>query len=89
MGGLGAQFEGKDINIPKEKGVRLPACEFALPDKKIIKCPIELRFFYQDTAYNHLRVGGRFIHLSQSEERDIQRYIMQLEREILKTRPGE
>ena len=88
VGGIGVQFEGEDVNIPKEKGAQLPACEFVLPDKKVIKCPLELRFFYQDTAYNHLRIGGRFLHLSQNEERGIQRYIMQLEREILKTRPA-
>jgi len=87
IGGLCAQFEKNTIHFPQEKGLRLPACRFSLPGGQKIETEFELCFFYQDTAYNTTRIGGKFLSLQQFEERDVQRYIMHLEREILKTRP--
>lgn len=88
IGGLCAQFDKGIVNFPLSQGLRLPSCRILLPGAQKIETEFELCFVYQDTAYNYVRVGGKFLSLQKFEERDIQRYIMQLEREILKTRPS-
>ncbi|MDT8404498.1 flagellar brake protein [Sulfuriflexus sp.] len=83
LGGLGLQFEQKHA-LPFSNGMLLPSCQFSTPGKPEFECALEVRNIRQDDNNRFVQVGTRFIKLDKQEERQIQRFVVQLEREMIK-----
>ncbi|WP_126453725.1 flagellar brake protein [Sulfuriflexus mobilis] len=83
LGGIAAQFAGKQT-MPFEKNMILPVCRFATGDKTDFECALEIRNIKAYEDKNMVRVGARFIHMGPIEERQIQRFVVQLERDMIR-----
>lgn len=83
QGGLGLQFEVKN-SLPFKNGMLLPVCQFATPGKPDFECALEVRNVRQDSNNRFVQVGTRFIKLGPQESRQIQRFVVQLERDMIK-----
>lgn len=83
LGGLGLQFELKN-SLPFRNGMILPVCQFSTPDKPDFECALEVRNVREDTNNRFVYIGTRFVKLAQQEERQIQRFVVQLERDMIK-----
>jgi c-di-GMP-binding flagellar brake protein YcgR len=83
LGGLGLQFELKNA-LPFKKGMVLPYCQFITPGKPEFECSLEVRNVREDTNNRFVHIGTRFVKLGKQEERQIQRFVVQLERDMIK-----
>jgi c-di-GMP-binding flagellar brake protein YcgR len=85
VGGIGTHLELHYV-LPLEQGTILPECVIELGPGETIANPIEVRFVGFEGFPRRLRLGGRFVNLSDALQRLIQRYVLTLEREWLKKR---
>ncbi len=85
VGGIGARFtpnEHEDIKT----GQRLEHCAIELPDSGIIRSALEV-CFVDRRSQHQLKLGGRFLDLTNADQQSISRFITGLERKRLKIRP--
>jgi c-di-GMP-binding flagellar brake protein YcgR len=61
-----------------------PCCQFITPGKPEFECSLEVRNVREDTNNRFVQVGTRFVKLGKQEERQIQRFVVQLERDMIK-----
>lgn len=83
LGGLGLQFELKK-SMPFRNGMLLPACQFATPGKPDFECALEVRNVREDSNERFVYVGTRFVELAKQDERQIQSFVVKLERDMIK-----
>ncbi len=85
-GGIGARFH----HVAADElrcGQRLESCAIKLPRGQTVHSALEVCFVDPSEAPAELKVGGRFIELNRGNEHMIARFIADLERQRLKTRP--
>lgn len=87
-GGIGALFHQVAAD-EFQCGERLENCVIELPRGHTVHSPMEVCFVDPSEAPAQLRLGGRFIELTRGNEHMIARFIADLERQRLKTRPKE
>lgn len=85
VGGIGTHLE-LHFTPGLEQGSILPSCVISLGPGETINNPIEVRSLGFDGLPRRLRLGGRFVKLSTTAQKTIQRYVLSLEREWLKKR---
>lgn len=77
-----------DIKVHKyselQKGTTIPTCQFSIPGSISVVNKAEVRFIKMDPETRKARIGARFVDLGGREERAIQRWVMLLERELIK-----
>lgn len=83
LGGLGLSFEVKNA-MPFKNGMILPTCQFATPGKPNFECSLEVRNVHPDDNNRFVHIGTRFVKLGKQEERQIQKFVVQLERDMIK-----
>ncbi len=85
-GGIGARFQHLAANELR-CGARIENCAIKLPRGHTIHSALEVCFVDPSEAPAQLKVGGRFVELTRANEHMIARFIADLERQRLKTRP--
>ncbi len=85
-GGIGARFHHVAADEVR-CGERLENCAIKLPRGQTVHSALEVCFVDPSKAPAQLKVGGRFIELNRGNEHMIARFIADLERQRLKTRP--
>jgi c-di-GMP-binding flagellar brake protein YcgR len=85
-GGIGAKIKGKHA-AAAEEGMIIPECEIQLPSGDTIACALEVRFISPPDAQGNVRIGGKFRALDKSQEKIVERFVVALERELLRKRP--
>lgn len=83
LGGMGLQFKIKE-SLPFKKGMLLPLCQFATPGKADFECSLEVRNVRQDSNNRFVHIGTHFVKLESQQQRQIQRFVVQLERDMIK-----
>jgi c-di-GMP-binding flagellar brake protein YcgR len=63
-------------------------CRIRIPQGGELSAEIELRFVSLDQRGHHLQVGGRFINLLGPQRNAMERFVMQLQREIIRRSRG-
>ncbi len=86
VGGIGAHLDAKTLE-ELDQGVLIPTCRFETPDRIEIASGLEIRFVQSEAQGKWLRIGGRFTRLDRQQERAIQRFVAQLDRELIKKKP--
>lgn len=82
LGGLGAVVPSREDIY---KGLVIPTCKIQLPqDPEPLQADLEIRFILPDTNNQMLRVGGRFSKLALEDKSRLRRFVMQLEREMIR-----
>ncbi len=87
-GGIGALFQRVAAD-EFQRGERHENCVIELPRGHTVQSTLEVCFVDPSEAPAQLRLGGRFVELSRGNEHVIARFIADLERQRLKTRPKE
>ncbi|MCK4871031.1 MAG: flagellar brake protein [Gammaproteobacteria bacterium] len=83
LGGLGLQFELKN-SMPFRSGMLLPTCQFAIPGKNDFECALEVRNVREDSNNRFVYIGARYVKLGRQEERQIQQFVVKLERNMIR-----
>jgi len=65
----------------------LPYCEIRLDDEKNITCQLEIRYADRNLKAKQQRIGGKFISLSNPDQRTIARLVIALQRELMRHLP--
>lgn len=79
--GIGATLGAIDQLNDNVKGY---SCRIHASDKEVITADLEVRFVKFDDTIKLLRVGGAFLHLTAPQRTQIDRFVMTLQREIIK-----
>ncbi len=87
-GGIGALFQQQTPDV-LQCGERVEHCVIRLPRNQTVQSALEVCFVDPSEAPAQLRMGGRFVDLTRGNEHLIARFIADLERQRLKTRPKE
>ncbi len=85
-GGIGARFRHVAAG-ELQCGEHLKTCAIRLPRGQTVHSALEVCFVDPSEAPAELKVGGRFVDLNRANEHMIARFIADLERQRLKTRP--
>ena len=85
-GGIGARFHHVGADELR-CGERIENCAVELPRGQAVHSALEVCFVDPSEAPAQLKVGGRFVELTRANEHTIARFIADLERQRLKTRP--
>ena len=85
-GGIGALFPQQTPDV-LQCGERVDHCVIRLPRNQTVHSALEVCFVDPSEAPAQLRIGGRFIDMTRGNEHLIARFIADLERQRLKTRP--
>lgn len=83
-GGFGA-FISQDAKL--RAGQELPKCTIQLPGNKQIVSPVEIRYARPEEQTGELRIGARFLRLGRAERNTIEKFIVALERELIRKMP--
>ncbi|NOZ11360.1 MAG: flagellar brake protein [Gammaproteobacteria bacterium] len=82
VGGLGINFK-KQLEKPIKLGDFFPGCMITLPDTTTIACSFEARFVKPEKNKS-LRVGGRFVDINMAQQRHIEHFVAEMDREFLR-----
>ena len=77
--GAGAFIENQEI----EKGTKL-RCTIRPEEGESVSGEFEIRFSKYDDAHKQYRVGGQFMNLTPQQRTQMERFVMSLQREIIK-----
>ncbi|MEJ2687887.1 MAG: flagellar brake protein [Gammaproteobacteria bacterium] len=83
-GGLSMRLE---TSLPLTRGQRIEQCTIPLPKGEQFRAPLEIRFARPEENPKWLRAGARFLNLSRAQQSRIQRFVAQLERELIRKLP--
>lgn len=79
-GGVGIKFP-KTVPRSVSRGVLIPECELRLTRDERVVCALETRHVIPDRSGASTLLGGRFVHLTPTQQRMINRFIATVERE--------
>lgn len=83
-GGLSMRLEtGRSLN----RGQRVEQCTIPLPKGDQIRSALEIRYARAEENAKWLRAGARFLDLTRAQQSRIQRFVAQLERELIRKLP--
>ncbi|HEC11732.1 MAG TPA: flagellar brake protein [Acidiferrobacteraceae bacterium] len=82
VGGLGVHFK-KQLEKPIKSGDFFPGCMITLLNATTIACSFEARFVKPEKDKS-LRVGGRFVDIDTIQQRHIERFVAEMDREFLR-----
>jgi c-di-GMP-binding flagellar brake protein YcgR len=91
VGGIGAQLK----TVPKlslDRGDRFSRCLIELPSGIQLATELEIRFIEQKSthrAQQRVRLGGRFLNMDPQQEKTVERFVLKMERELIKKMPRE
>jgi len=85
--GFGVQFPGL-VSPEMIEGECIQECEISLPDLEYVTCQAEVRYFFYDEQRDISVAGLRFDGLAKPDQRMIDRYVLQLQREARKGPSG-
>jgi c-di-GMP-binding flagellar brake protein YcgR len=88
LGGIGARITAR---LPQgiKQGELLPDCSIQLPSGIVICSSLEVRHIDPARKRQPTRVGGRFVDLDAQQRKIVQRYVIELERELIRKQPKE
>jgi c-di-GMP-binding flagellar brake protein YcgR len=80
---------GIDLDTPCSIhiGEILPHCELRISEDNIIKCQLEIRYLNQNKSNHVQRIGGLFIGLDGSQQRELSKLVIELQRDLMKRLP--
>lgn len=65
----------------------LPYCEIRLDDENTITCQLEIRYATNNKQGDHQNIGGKFIGMSNSQQRTIGKLVIELQRDLMRRLP--
>ncbi|HKJ09227.1 MAG TPA: flagellar regulator YcgR PilZN domain-containing protein [Gammaproteobacteria bacterium] len=83
-GGLSMRLETRRS---LERGQRIEQCAIPLPKGEQIRSALEIRYARPEENPKWLRTGARFLNLTRAQQSRIQRFVAQLERELIRKLP--
>jgi c-di-GMP-binding flagellar brake protein YcgR len=88
LGGIGARITAR---LPQgiKRGELLPDCAIELPSGIVICSSLEVRHIDPARQRQPARVGGRFVDLDAQQRKVVQRFVIELERELIRKQPKE
>jgi c-di-GMP-binding flagellar brake protein YcgR len=88
LGGIGARITAR-LPHGLKSGELLPDCSIELPSGIVICSSLEVRHIDPARQRQPARVGGRFVDLDAQQRKVIQRFVIELERELIRKQPKE
>ncbi|MBT8445501.1 MAG: hypothetical protein HKO62_04680 [Gammaproteobacteria bacterium] len=85
LGGFNARLT-QGVTDEIRAGFFFPRCVIALPDEGRIYAPVEVCYAEQTELNRPRRIGARFVTLSRDDERMIQRFVADTDRELSRKR---
>ncbi len=82
-GGIGARFNPR-LSLEFEHGKIIPHCTIDLPTGNKISSGLEVRFLLADEQHKHLHLGGRFVDLDKAQEKAVERFVADIDRQLRK-----
>lgn len=86
VGGIGARIEPRRSGAVT-KGELMPTCAITLPGGASIYSALEVRYIDHGSRQKVLRLGGRFIDLNRQQQKIIERFVVELDRELMRKMP--
>ncbi len=84
-GGIGFRLPRTPWTEALKQGDQIPSCRFVLNTGEAISCPVQIRFASRSKDKKYMRIGARFVDLDRAQIKMLERYIVTLDRERLKT----
>jgi len=87
LGGLYAYLR-EGISRELRRGTVLEACTIRLPAQRCLTTQVQIAHIGADGATGITRLGGRFLNLARPDRRELQRLVVELDRELAKKQIG-
>ena len=65
----------------------LPYCELRITEEQIIKCQLEIRYIKENNKDKLQHIGGQFIGISNTQQRELSKLVINLQRDLMKRLP--
>lgn len=65
----------------------LPYCELRIAEDNVITCQLEVRYINSDTKNKPQHIGGQFIGVSNIQQRELSKVVIDLQRDLMKRLP--
>lgn len=85
LGGLGFKIPATRWTEQLTPGTNVPSCQLVLGTGEVLTVDVKIRFAAPAKDKKVLRMGAQFVKLTKRQQKRLERYIMSVERERLKT----
>lgn len=86
VGGVGARIHNA-LAHPLTRGEIVPNCIIELPAGTVISSSVEIRYAGKRGAATLIQLGGKFVDLDRQQQKIIERFVTELERELIRKMP--